>query len=114
LWIAASQIIPTDETPGAREAGVIYFIDRALRTFEKDKQRAYVEGVRALDARARKEFPPAKNFSTLKSEEQIHVLKTIEKTDFFELLRTHTLMGFLADPSYGGNRDKTGLEADRV
>ncbi len=28
----AAQIIPTDQTPGAREAGVVYFIDRALGT----------------------------------------------------------------------------------
>ena len=29
----AAQIIPTDDTPGAREAGVVYFIDRALGSF---------------------------------------------------------------------------------
>ena len=29
----ASCIIPNDGTPGAREAGVVYFIDRALVTF---------------------------------------------------------------------------------
>src|SRR6266536_1771195 len=29
----AAQIIPTDDTPGAREAGVVYFIDRVLATF---------------------------------------------------------------------------------
>ena len=29
----AAQIIPTDDTPGAREAGVVYFVDRALATF---------------------------------------------------------------------------------
>src|SRR6185295_5187517 len=29
----AAQIIPTDDTPGARDAGVVYFIDRALATF---------------------------------------------------------------------------------
>ena len=29
----AAQIIPTDATPGAREAGVALFIDRALATF---------------------------------------------------------------------------------
>ena len=29
----AAQIIPTDDSPGAREAGVVYFIDRALATF---------------------------------------------------------------------------------
>ena len=28
-----AQIIPTDDTPGAREAGVVHFIDRALATF---------------------------------------------------------------------------------
>ena len=28
----AAQIIPTDDTPGAREAGAVYFIDRALTT----------------------------------------------------------------------------------
>ena len=29
-------IFPSDETAGAREAGVVYFIDRALKTFFKD------------------------------------------------------------------------------
>ena len=27
----------------------------------------------------------------------------MESTPFFSLLRTHTMMGFLADPRYGGN-----------
>src|SRR5574342_163674 len=34
----AAQIIPTDSTPGAREARVINFIDRALVTFEGDSR----------------------------------------------------------------------------
>src|SRR5678815_3102815 len=29
----AAQIVPSDDTPGAREAGAVYFIDRALGTF---------------------------------------------------------------------------------
>ena len=29
----ASQIIPTDDSPGAHEAGCVYFIDRGLTTF---------------------------------------------------------------------------------
>ena len=41
----AAQIIPSDATPGAREAGVIYFIDRALSTFDSYKQKQYVEGL---------------------------------------------------------------------
>ena len=33
----AAQIVPTDDTPGAREAGCLYFIDRALTTFDVKK-----------------------------------------------------------------------------
>jgi gluconate 2-dehydrogenase gamma chain len=34
-----ARIIPSDETPGAREAGVVYFIDRALTTFSAGDQK---------------------------------------------------------------------------
>src|SRR5262245_60928028 len=33
LEAVTAQIIPTDSTPGAREAGVVQFIDRALASF---------------------------------------------------------------------------------
>ena len=36
----ASLIIPSGSTPGAREAGAIYFIDKALATFDRDKREA--------------------------------------------------------------------------
>ena len=32
----------------------------------------------------------------------------LPSSDFFEMLRVHTLLGFLADPSYGGNREYAG------
>jgi hypothetical protein len=38
-----AQIIPTDDTPGAREAHCVYFIDRALATFAKNSQPAYIQ-----------------------------------------------------------------------
>jgi len=104
----AAQIIPTDDTPGAREARVIYFIDRALTTFDKDKQQQYVKGVKELQAKQKKMFKNSARFSSLRSEDQIKVLKSIEKTPFFETVRVHTIMGFFADPSYGGNYDKIG------
>jgi gluconate 2-dehydrogenase gamma chain len=53
-------------------------------------------------------FPGSASVAALKSEQQIQLIHAIEKTDFFELLRTHTLYGFLGNPSYGGNRDKVG------
>jgi gluconate 2-dehydrogenase gamma chain len=99
----AAQIIPADATPGAREAEVIYFIDRALVTFDKDKQKAYRKGLGQLQRKAGK-----KRFSELASERQIALLKKIQKSEFFELVRVHTIMGFFANPEHGGNRDRIG------
>src|SRR6516164_11532532 len=41
----AARIIPTDELPGATEAGVVYFIDRALKTFASDNLPRYQTGL---------------------------------------------------------------------
>ena len=104
----AAQIIPTDETPGAREARVINFIDRALVTFEKNQQPAYTQGLKDLDAQTKQLFPTATKFSALTSEQQIKVLTAMEKTPFFNLVRTHTITGFFASPVHGGNQGKVG------
>src|SRR5579863_1909539 len=45
-----ARIIPSDETPGAHEAGVVFFIDRALTTFAATDQKTYREGLPALQA----------------------------------------------------------------
>jgi gluconate 2-dehydrogenase gamma chain len=45
-----ARIIPSDDTPGAREAGVLYFIDRGLSTFAVDDQKTYREGLPELQA----------------------------------------------------------------
>jgi len=47
----AAQIIPTDDTPGAREAKIIHFIDRALTSFDREKQPLYIQGLKDLQAR---------------------------------------------------------------
>jgi len=85
----AEQIIPSDETgPGAKEAGVIYFIDRALLIANEEQRAIYRDGL--LAARGAKS------------------VAEIEHTKFFEILRRHVIIGFLADPAWGGNRDKIG------
>ena len=104
----AAQIIPTDDTPGAREAGVIYFIDRALTTFERDKQATYTQGLPELQAKSRELFPGAHKFSELSSAQQVQLLTAIENSEFFETVRVHTIVGFFANPEYGGNRDQIG------
>ena len=104
----AAQIIPTDDTPGAREAGAVYFIDRALTSFDQAKQPVYKQGLESLQAKTRELFPSAGKFSGLTSAQQIQVLKAIEKTPFFAQIRVHTITGFVANPEYGGNHDEIG------
>ena len=104
----AAQVIPSDDSPGAREARVIYFIDRVLVTFDRDKQPAYTRGLKDLRHRTQELFPSADKFSSLTSAQQVQLLTAIEKTDFFELVRLHTVMGYLSRPEYGGNHEQAG------
>jgi len=104
----AAQIIPTDETPGAREAGVIYFIDRALATFDRNKRQIYSRGLQEAQTKRAELFPASKTIAALQPAEQIRLLQAIEKTEFFEQLRTHTILGFFGSPSYGANRNQAG------
>ena len=104
----AAQIIPSDDTPGAREARAIYFIDRALATFATEDRASFVEGLKELDKKSAKRFGKTKRFADLNSEQQTKILKEIEKTEFFELARTMTILGTFSNPEYGGNYDKIG------
>ncbi|HTS67548.1 MAG TPA: gluconate 2-dehydrogenase subunit 3 family protein [Terriglobia bacterium] len=104
----AAQIIPTSGGPGAREAGVIYFIDRALATFAADHRETYRAGLSQLQEKRQELFPNSASIASLTAEQQMALIRNFEKSEFFELLRTHTVLGFLGDPSYGGNRGETG------
>lgn len=106
----AAQIIPTDETPGAREARVVHFIDRALVTFESYRQEEYASGLTELEAQTKQRFPSAPRFSSLTFDQQIELLTEIERTPFFNLVRTHTITGFFASPVHGGNYGKVGWQ----
>ncbi|HEX5227408.1 MAG TPA: gluconate 2-dehydrogenase subunit 3 family protein [Bryobacteraceae bacterium] len=103
-----SQIVPSTDGPGAREAGVVYFIDRALATFDAHLRDAYRSGLAAIQQKRAQMFPASASIAALSSDQQIQLIHAIETTDFFELLRTHTMYGFLGNPSYGGNRDHIG------
>jgi len=116
-------IIPTTDTPGAHEAGVVYFIDRGLTTFAAGDQKTYREGLPELQARVSEMFPGASKFSGLAPEQQDVVLHSFDENapatqgtfrarpgaqNFFGTLRQHTIAGFLVDPDYGGNHDGVG------
>lgn len=108
LEALAGAILPSDETPGAKEAGVVFFIDRALATFDRDKQGLYREGLAGVQQKRRELFPEIASIASLSAAQCNDVVKSIEKTEFFEQLRTHTVMGFLATPEWGGNRNEAG------
>lgn len=67
LEALTSEIVPTTATPGAMEAGVVYFIDRALTTFEKDKQQAYRDGLAAMNAKRGEMFSGSFSLAALTS-----------------------------------------------
>ena len=104
----ASQIIPTDDTPGAHEARCVYFIDYGLATFLGDSQVLYRQGLEDLQARTKQMFPDATSFAGLASDKQIQLLTAIESTPFFTTVRLHTITGMFASPAHGGNFDQAG------
>jgi len=108
LEAVAEQILPSDDTPGARDLGVIHFIDRALASFAAWMLEPIRQGVADLQARAWHAGAPREGFAALPPEHQRELLTAVEFTDFFFLTRTLTLLGAFADPAYGGNRDGAG------
>jgi len=94
----AAQIIPDDNTPGAGTAGVIWFIDRSLAGFDRDKQDLYKSGLLDTQAKRAALFPGSTSISSLNNAQQIALLKAIEKTDFFQQVRLHTILGFFGQP----------------
>jgi gluconate 2-dehydrogenase gamma chain len=118
-----ARIIPTDDTPGAHEAGVVYFIDRGLTTFAVDEQKNYREGLIEFAARTKELFPSVDKFSAATPTQQDEILGSFDEkmpaqrrpnrprtgaSNFFETLRSHTIVAFLLDPDSGGDPNGTG------
>ncbi len=105
----ASRILPSDETPGATEGGVIYFIDTVLGSSRSELLAPLREGLASLQAVADASYGSAR-FSALSPDQQDALLHTVEKSDFFATVRFLTLAGMFALPEYGGNRDHIGWD----
>ncbi|MBM3735994.1 MAG: gluconate 2-dehydrogenase subunit 3 family protein [Acidobacteria bacterium] len=103
-----SRIIPSDGSPGAREAGVIYFIDRALGGWQSEHLPAYRRGMTEVQALRTRMFPNSSSIAALSEADQDRLIAAFDQTPFFSLLRTHTAFGFLGSPAYGGNRGGAG------
>jgi gluconate 2-dehydrogenase gamma chain len=93
-----ARIIPSDDAPGAREAGVIHYIDRQLTGHFQDSQNAYRAGLASL-----------RGFAEAPSERQEEILREMEgdrrRRPFLDLVIGHAMQGFYGNPRHGGNRD---------
>ena len=103
--------------PGARDAGVLNYIDLALAGAYGDLQEFYRRGLAQLDEYCRKTH--REPFVRLSAGQQDAVITALEEDKatgftwpsaqaFFNTLRTHTMEGMFADPIYGGNKEFAG------
>ena len=101
-----AQLIPSGPGPGAREAGVVCYIDLQLSRRFRKHQSAYREGLAEVDRISQK--TANKHFVDLTADQQVEVLNSVEEhaRPFFQLLLTHTRQGFYGDPRHGGNRNR--------
>ena len=104
----AAQIVPSGGTPGARDAGVVYFIDRGLASFYAHQAAPFRVGLEDFKARLAAWRADAGAFAALAPEQQIEFLHTVDRTPFFRSLRLLTVLGLFSSPAYGGNRDGAG------
>jgi gluconate 2-dehydrogenase gamma chain len=102
-----AHIIPSDDVPGAREAGAIYFIDRSLSTWLAPRAQGFRSGLHDFQTRFQAAHPPG-GFAQASDEAQLAFLESVEASEFFQTTRTLTLIGMFALPAYGGNRDGIG------
>ena len=93
----AARLIPTTDTPGATEAGVIHFYDRAWG----DELAWALEDMRSL-LQTLNEASGAR-FATLSVDQQDENLRTHEEDGRFALLCQVTKFGFFAMAKHGGN-----------
>ena len=115
----SERILPADETPGAAAAGCVNFIDKALANEDAGSLPLYREALKALDRACAARWQ--QKFVELDATHQDAMLADLEtgsvhdwaaidapQQAFFATIRMHTILGFLSDPSHGGNRDFIG------
>lgn len=114
LTACVDRILPKDEDPGAVDAGVPEYIDRAFTNPDLHRMRDdFLAGLAALDRASQRESHVG--FAQASAAQQDALLRkfatmppTSGEAHFYETLVTFTLEGFLGDPVYGGNKDRMG------
>lgn len=104
----AARILPTTDTPGATEAGAVYFFDKALGSFYADQLEIGRTLLAEFQSGVVDVYPGAERFSDLDEADQDTYLKSREQTPFFQNARILTIFGVFCLSKYGGNRDNIG------
>lgn len=104
LEAVAEQIIPEDDAPGARQIGVVWFIDQLLAGSWGGLGEMLKAGVQQLDDLS----GTPEGFASLDFKRQTAILEDLESAPFFSTMRFLTLCGVFAMPGRGGNREKLG------
>ncbi len=105
----AARIIPSGDSPGAKEAGAIYFIDTVLADIQPKTLEPMRKGLVSLQSDIQEAYKTT-TFAGLSETQQIEALQAIEDTEFFGTIRFLTIAGTFCDPSHGGNRDRVGWD----
>jgi hypothetical protein len=115
------RLIPKDDLgPGATECGVAVYINRSLGDYLAPEKAAFIAGLEATDAFARRTEDRA--FADLSPEKQDALLTAMDNGTaagfpdaraFFGRVRRLALEGMFGDPSYGGNRNFAGWDLIR-
>lgn len=110
LDVITAHIVPTDDTPGAREARVVRFIDHAFATVFQDFRKDFTDVLTAFHDFAARFRPDGAPFLELSHGEQIALLRDLERLEpgVFGPLRNLTMTGMFSHPEHGGNYQKIG------
>lgn len=134
LEAIAEQIIPADEDPGGREAGVVHYIDNVLAAaqtaktphdgtgpvvlagYQSEKLPLYAAGLEGTDQTSQLIY--GRKFVKLSFDQQTAILESLEQgtapgevwrslssKEFFAMVWGHVLEGFYGPPEDGGNRN---------
>jgi gluconate 2-dehydrogenase gamma chain len=104
----ANLIVPGGDTPGAREAHAIVFIDNALGSFFAAQLPPFREGLADFQHAYAARYGDGVPFSSAPEAQQIAWLHEVDTTPFFMAVRRLTVLGLIALPKYGGNHDGIG------
>lgn len=125
LGSICEQLIPTDDFPGAREAGCVNFIDKLLFQRFPELTQQYRDGLHSLEMFCEATY--GQRFAQLDGNTQHSIVEQMEQgglpssfwenigqKEFFNMTLRNTMQGFYGSPRHGGNKDYASFRMMRL